>query len=314
MELNSMQFLLGLIGLLLLIVTSLRRWLLRRESPQKQAVDFHGELYQVGSAVIARSRADAPAGSVIVMHGFVENFLYFTEHYADPDIQLIMLTSADYHLPVNQPRFTKADWIKIPGQRPGTIAYDAAVLNQALEHLATGTQIRVHGHSRGGAVTLEAARQRPDLFARVEVILEAPVLPQGKPYKAVSPLARWFAPFYLFAWQQQPISPANAKVFGPLDNPRKRELIMALPFNPRYGRTFVNNIKDLADWMDSTGTDIYQHVKFGAILVPSHDLILNASAMLQSAQQAESLQIIEVEGCSHLITADRPDSIPPLPG
>ncbi|MAB25880.1 alpha/beta fold hydrolase [Pseudomonas neustonica] len=308
-----MQFLIGLIGLVLLIVTSLRRWLLRRESPQKQAVDLPVELFQVGSAVIARSRDDAPGGSVIVMHGFVENFLYFTEHYADPNIQLIMLTSADYHLPINQPRFSTADWIKVPSQRPGTIAYDAAVLNQALEHLATGTQVRVHGHSRGGAVTLEAARQRPDLFERVEVILEAPVLPQGKPYKPVPSIARWFAPFYLFAWQQQPISPANAKIFGPLDNPRKRELIMALPFNPRYGKTFVTNMKDLADWMENTGTDIYQHVKFGAILVPSKDLVLDAAAMRQSAQQAENLQIIEVEGCSHLITADRPDSIPPLP-
>jgi len=172
----------------------------------------------------------------------------------------------------------------------------------------------VHGHSRGGAVTLEAARQRPDLFEHVEVILEAPVLPQGKPYKHTPPLARWFAPFYLFAWQQQPISPANAKVFGPLDSPRKRELIMALPFNPRFGQTFMDNIHDLASWMENTGSDIYQHVKYGAILVPSKDRVLDASAMRTSAQQAENLQIIEVEGCSHLITADRPDAIPPLPG
>ncbi|WP_231701940.1 hypothetical protein [Halopseudomonas sabulinigri] len=113
-----MQFLIGLIGLLLLIVTSLRRWLLRRESPQKQAIDFSGELYQVGSAVIARSRTDAPAGTVIVMHGFVENFLYFTEYYSDPELQLIMLTSADYHLPVNQPRFTAAEWSTPPAVAP----------------------------------------------------------------------------------------------------------------------------------------------------------------------------------------------------
>ncbi len=309
-----MQFVIGLIGLLLLIVTSLRRWLLRRESPQKQAIDYTGELYQIGSAVVARSRKDAPAGSVIVMHGFVENFLYFTEYYSNPELQLIMLTSADYHLPVNQPRFTQADWIKPPAGRPGTIAYDAGVLNQALEHLATGSRVRVHGHSRGGAVTLEAARQRPDLFEQVEVILEAPVLPQGKPYKPVPPLARWFAPFYLFAWQQQPISPANAKLFGPLDNPRKRELIMALPFNPRFGHTFVTNMDDLAKWMDSTGSDIYQHVKYGAILVPTKDRVLQVAAMRASAQQAENLQIIDVADCSHLVTADRPDAIPPLSG
>ncbi|MEL0166617.1 MAG: alpha/beta hydrolase [Pseudomonadaceae bacterium] len=307
-----MQLLIGLIGLAILITVSLRRWLLRREAPQMQAIDFAGDLYQVGQATVARCGPQDAEHSVIVMPGFVENFLYFTEHYADPALQLILLTSADYHVPVNRPRYSKASWISQPNARPGTIAYDAEVLNQALEHLASGKQVRVHGHSRGGAVVLEAARQRPDLFERVEVILEAPVLPQGKPYRDLPRWFRWFLPFYLFAWQQQPISAANRHLFGPLDNPRKRELIMALPFNPKHGTTFVSNILDLADWMEGNSADLYQHVRRGAILVPSRDRILEPGAMLRSAQQAESLQIIEIEDCSHLITADRPDCIPPL--
>lgn len=307
-----MQILIGLIGLFVLIAFSLRRWLLRREAPQMQAVDFDGELYQVGQATIARSGPQDAEHSVIVMPGFVENFLYFTEHYADPALQLILLTSADYHVPVNRPRYSKASWIRQPSARPSTIAYDAEVLNQALEHLTSGTQVRVHGHSRGGAVVLEAARQRPDLFTQVEVILEAPVLPQGKPYRDVPRFFRWFLPYYLFLWQQQPISASNRNLFGPLDNPRKRELIMALPFNPKHGSTFVSNILDLADWMQNNTPDIYQNVRRGAILVPSRDRILEPRAMLHSAQQAESLQVIEIEDCSHLITADRPDCIPPL--
>ena len=307
-----MQLLIGLIGLFVLIAFSLRRWLLRRESPQVQAVDFDGELFRIGQACVARRGPQDAEQTVLVMPGFVENFLYFTEHYENPSLQLILLTSADYHVPVNRPRFSEADWISQPKARAGTIAYDAEVLNQALQHLATGKQIRVHGHSRGGAVVLEAARQRPDLFTRVEVILEAPVLPQGKPYRDVPRFFRWFLPFYLFAWQQQPISATNRSLFGPLDNPRKRELIMALPFNPKRGSTFVHNILDLANWMQTTAPAIYQHVCRGAILVPSADRILEPRAMLHSARQAERLQIIEIEGCSHLITADRPDCIPPL--
>jgi pimeloyl-ACP methyl ester carboxylesterase len=261
---------------------------------------------------VARRGPEDAEQTVIVMPGFVENFLYFTEHYQDPSLQLILLTSADYHVPVNRPQFSKASWVSEPQARPCTIAYDAEVLNQALENLANGKQVRVHGHSRGGAVVLEAARQRPDLFAQVEVVLEAPVLPQGKPYRDVPRFFRWFLPFYLFAWQQQPISASNRQLFGPLDDPRKRELIMALPFNPKHGSTFVCNILDLADWMQNNTPDIYQHVRRGAIMVPSRDRILDPRAMLRSAQQAESLQIIEIDGCSHLITADRPDCIPPL--
>lgn len=307
-----MHILIGLIGLFILIATSLRRWLLRRETPQVQAVDFQGELYQVGQACVARQGPEDAAQSVIVMPGFVENFLYFTAYYQDPALQLIMLTSANYHVPVNRPRYRKAEWVSPLRSRPGTIAYDAEVLNQALEHLANGHQVRVHGHSRGGAVILEAARQRPELFSRVEVILEAPVLPQGKPFREVPKAARWFLPFYLFAWQQQPISPSNRHLFGPLDDPRKRELVSALPFNPRHGKTFVDNILDLADWMERTPTDIYQHLQRGAILVPEKDRILQAEAMRRSAEQAANLQIIQIPDCSHLITLDRPDCIPPL--
>ena len=49
-----MQLLIGLIGLFVLIAFSLRRWLLRRESPQVQAVDFDGELFRIGQACVAR--------------------------------------------------------------------------------------------------------------------------------------------------------------------------------------------------------------------------------------------------------------------
>lgn len=308
-----MDILLGLIGLAILIVVYLRRWLLDKEIPQQQAMDFDGELYQVGDAVIARRCSANPRCSVIVMPGFMENFLYFTEFYQDPEIELIMLTSGDYHVPVNDPRFQQASWASTPQYPLGTIAYDASVLNQALAHLVSTDLIRVHGHSRGGAVTLEAARQRPDLFEQVEVLLEAPVLPQGKPYTRIPGPALWLMPYLLLLWQQQPISERNRKIWGPLDNPRKRELIMGVPFNPKRCRTMLANLKDMANWMEEHGSELFAHVKSGAILVPGHDRVLQPAAMLASARQAENLQVIEVEGGSHFVTPDHPDSIPPLP-
>ncbi|WP_373186989.1 alpha/beta hydrolase [Halopseudomonas sp.] len=308
-----MESLIGFAGLAVLIVVYLRRWLLRKEIPAQQATSFKGELFTVGQATIARRTTRQPArASVIVMPGFMENFLYFTEYYADPDLELILITSADYHVPVLDKRPVVPAWSHEPKAAPGSIAYDAEVLNMALRNLVTTANVRVHGHSRGGAVTLEAARQEPGLFENTEVILEAPVLPQGKPYAPLPPVARWFLPFFLPLWQQQPISPRNRAVWGPLENPRKRELIMGLPFNPRHCSTMVANLKDMTHWMDNTGSEIYQHVKRGAVLVPGKDRVLQADAMRASAQQAENLQVIEIEGGSHFVIPDNPDSIPPL--
>ncbi len=307
-----MESMIGIVGLALLVVFYLRKYLLRKESPQKQAMPFKGELFQVGQACIAKRAHSGATSTVVVMPGFVENFLYFTEYYANPSIELILLTSADYHVPVTNPRFTSPDWAKIAKLRPGSIAYDAAMLNLALTHLVTTDNVRVHGHSRGGAVTLEAARQQPALFEQIEVILEAPVLPQGLPYAPMPATVRWFLPFILPFWQQQPINERNRAMWGPLDNPRKRELIMGVPFNPKRAGIMLANLKDMADWMANTSTDIYQHVKRGAILVPGNDKVLKSAAMLASAQQAENLQIIEIEGGSHFVLADHPDSIPPL--
>lgn len=308
-----MESLIGLVGLAVLVVVYLRRWLLRREIPQQQATSFKGEVFTVGQASVTRRKSSrSPKTSVVVMPGFMENFLYFTGYYEDPAVELILITSADYHVPVLDCRPVVPGWSRPPEATPGTIAYDAEVLNMALRNLVTTNNVRVHGHSRGGAVTLEAARQQPALFENIEVILEAPVLPQGKPYAPIPPLARWFVPFYLPMWQQQPISARNRAIWGPLDDSRKRELIMGLPFNPRHCSTMVANMKDMADWMDATGSDIYRHVKRGAILVPGKDRVLQTDAMRASAQQAENLQVIEIQGGSHFVVPDHPDSIPPL--
>ncbi|MFZ2289085.1 MAG: alpha/beta hydrolase [Halopseudomonas yangmingensis] len=307
-----MDIVLGMAGLLVVVLFSLRRWLLRREIPQQQAMDFNGELYRVGNAAIARRHCTQAHTSVIVMPGFMENFLYFTEFYSDPDIELILLTSSDYHLPVNHPRFSKADWAKPADYPAGTIASDAHMLNLALQHLCSCEHIRVHGHSRGGAVVLEAARQRPDLFESVEVLLEAPVLPQAKPRMQLSALLLWALPLLLPLWQQQPINARNRPLWGSLDNPRKRELIMGTPFNPRNAAIMLTNLRDMHDWTHNTGTDVFQHVRRGAILVPDADMILDTHSMRSSAQQAENLQLIDVPGGSHFVIPDYPDSIPPV--
>jgi pimeloyl-ACP methyl ester carboxylesterase len=155
-------------GAALGLVLALRAWLVHRAWDAPPAVRLDAVAYDVGSAVIIERNGPAPWATVICMPGFLEDPRYFLHTYADPDLQLILLSSADYHVPFAGLKRQPAPWARTPTVEPGTIEYDAIVLVQALEHLPRTTSIRVHGHSRGGAVALEAASLRPDLFRDVE--------------------------------------------------------------------------------------------------------------------------------------------------
>lgn len=305
----------AVLGFLLLVAAAYawRAWLLYRVGAPRQVEDFDGVVYRVGAASIAERASRGARATVIGMHGLFENPCYFTRYYADPDIQLILITSGDYHVPFTAPRYRTADWAKTPDYALGTIEYDAAVLAQALEHLPTTRSIRVHGHSRGGAVTLEAAAMRPDLFRGVEVILEAPVLPRGEPRRSIPRALRWFVPFYLALWRLRPISPFSARAFGRLDDARKRTLIAALPFNPRRFATVMRNLESLEAWMREREVGVYESVGNGVILIADDDQVLAPAAMRAAAQPAAGrLRIVEAAGCSHFVLFDRPEALPPL--
>jgi len=272
---------------------------------------MEADIYPVGDSWVIRRPALDPLATVVVMPGFLESPLYFSRYYQDPRIELIMIGNSGYQLPVQSDDFPPAPWEHTSQYRTGTIAADAEILNLALEHLPTSQNLRVHGHSRGAAVTLEAASQRPDLFTSVEVLLEAPALPQGTPYKQPG-VARWFLPLVHLLWQSKPSAALSNPMWGSLADAHKRELILAMPFNPRDSRVVLTNLRDLLDWMRASGTDLYRHVQRGAIVVPGRDRVLHSGTMLSSARQAENLQIIEVPEGSHFVLLDNPEAIPPL--
>lgn len=288
-------------------------WLRARVGPAPPAEPFEGEIYRVGAAAIAVRQPDSPQVSVVAMHGFLEDFRYFADHYDHPGVQFIGLLSGDYHLPVTRPRFRDASWQKTPTAPLGTIRYDAEVLCQALQHVASAPRVLVHGHSRGGAVVSEAAALRPDLFRDVEVVLEAPVLPGGRPYRALPTLVRWMLPFLMPLWRLKPINPTNLGAWGRLDIPRKRELIEALPFTPRRVSTIMLNLVDMDRWMKERSPDILESLARGVVLVPDTDRVLCPAAMEKSARRAPGLKTELVAGCSHFVRFDRPEYLP-VPG
>lgn len=296
----------------LLFVSVVRFVMLHRQRPQRISEAFDGVVYEVGAAFVAERASTHPRATVVCMHGYLEDVRYFWSHYQDPDIQLLMVQSGDYHLPIQDPQFRSADWSKAPSAEAGTIEYDADVLLQVLQHLPKTKNIRVHGHSRGGAVVIEAAAKRPDLFREVEVILEAPVLPRAVPRSPSTAIVRWAVPFVAALWRLKPISKYNADKWGQLDNPRKRQIIKALPFSVRSSATSVKNLRSIERWRTSRDFDVYNNLARGVILVPDNDQILEPESMRESARHAKRLQTIWVKDASHFILYDQPNVFPPV--
>jgi pimeloyl-ACP methyl ester carboxylesterase len=251
----------------------------------------------------------------VAIHGFLEDWRYFTGLYCDPAVELICINSGGYHCPDNHAATVIPDWSQDPPYPLGTIAYDAHVLNQALVHLGRGRKVRVHGHSRGGAVVLEAARHRPELFETVEAVLEAPVLPGGEAHPALAlafnRVARYLLPFNFALMRRIPAKWYARWVFRPL-NPRKLALVSELMSNPRTDRVALTNANDIESWMKETDSDIYDNLPRGCVLIAESDLVLDRRRMIDSAVQAEGLQVRKTEGTSHFVTLDRPESLPVL--
>jgi hypothetical protein len=276
---------------------------------------FSGKVYTVGKgAVSIRNHSGKAEQTVIGVHGFLENHCYFTHSYQESSTELILLTCSNYHIPVSGIIPEPATW-EIPIKfLEGTVEYDASILNQALQNLPSTNNIRIHGHSRGCAVILEAARQRPELFDRVEVILEAPALPQGKTHPLVSALldtvnhGMW--PWVIRLINSTPSSSYGQTFFGKM-NPRKKQLLNKLFTSTKDHLTIVRNIENLFAWMDKTDYSIYRNIRHGSFLIPKVDRILDRNLMLKSAQHSPNyVRIIETGALSHFITLDDQKWVP----
>ncbi len=282
---------------------------------------FSGRVYRVGKgAVSVRNHSGEAEQTVIGVHGFLENHCYFTQTYDAPTTELILLTCSNYHIPVSGVTPETAEWELPIKHLESTIEYDASILTQALENLPSTRNVRVHGHSRGGAVTLEAVRQRPDLFEHVEVVLEAPALPQGKIHPLVSallePVSHGMWPWLIRLINSAPSSAYGQTFFGKM-NPRKKQLLSKLFYATRDHLTIVRNIENIFEWIERTDTDVYQHIRHGTFLIPAVDRLLDRQAMLDSARQSPTtMRIVETLAPSHFVTLDSKEWLPdfkPLP-
>ncbi len=311
---------------LIVFIHIVRSIIMRVKNPPKNHQDFVGDLLQVGKSVVAFQAASNPdinpKRTVVCMHGWLEDHRYFGEIYNTNNNsamdELILINSCDYHMPNTARVANKVDWQTANPYPECTIEYDAAVLIMAVKNLATSSNIVLHGHSRGGAVVIEAIKQAPKLFAQAQVILEAPMLPEAtisrshKLPKVVSMvLSRvviFLFPFVMFYLSRKAISTATTKGRGRNDN--KRVLLSGLFLSAKNAAVLVRNFENMLVWPLQNKMDILHGVRAGCILIGEKDTVLSRRLLLKSANKLnDNFEVIQTQKTGHFISLDIPDEV-----
>jgi hypothetical protein len=250
---------------------------------------------------------------------------YFQDLYDDSDAELILVNNANYHCPFINAKDTasvkKLDWPKNPYQI-GTIEYDGFYLGLVLSYLANGSEVYLHGHSRGGAVVLETGRQYADLTSSsqrpVSAILEAAVLPQARTAgNGSNPLTHRILCYFMpiFFGLSRNISTQRLLKLPMMrpTNPVKTDLMKSVFVNSRSYATCVVNVQSIVSWQRTIGFEVYNNFPSISIVMGARDTTLDGPSMLTSAEQGQiqnnGLSIIRTKGTNHFISLEQPDTI-----
>jgi len=316
--------LLLLVLFLLLTLHVYRQYWAKRNLPQTDTCEFSGQLMKVEKTYISyRAARNSCHRTIICFPGFMEDMRYFQELYKDEAAELILVNNANYHCPFLGAKdtvdVTELAWPENP-HKLGTIEHDGFYVGLILERLATGSNIVLHGHSRGGAVVLETGRQYPKLTnsttRSVSAILEAPVLPQARTAGQGSDalphgLACYFLPL-LLGWLRNSSEERRIKrlMTGPV-TPLKHQLLLSVPNNPRTYATCVTNLRSIVAWQRTTPIDAYNNFASLTVVMGAHDHVLNNCSMLASTEKGQAINqgvsLIQTECTNHFISLERPE-------
>ncbi|MEZ5572668.1 MAG: alpha/beta hydrolase [Halioglobus sp.] len=304
---------------IVVLVTALRKVLANRVWPAPEGEEIRGTLLRLGeNLVCVPDRSHLPEEAVnrttlVCFPGFLEDMRYFLDVHRDTPARLILINNANYHNPFRGLTETSPAWFSGNPHPVGTIAHDAYCVNQVIEQMTGPERVVLHGHSRGGAVVLEAGNQRPELTHNVEAILEAPVVPRGRLYnngeKKLQPVGFYLFPFILSILR---IVPETTRLKSPLmrlATPVKRQIVAAIPFTPRQYATAGINSANIIDWQARSSYQSYEHFSRLTLFVGERDCVLSRTAMLASAAQSVAVTIIETSGTDHFISVERPELI-----
>ena len=316
--------LLILMLLLILALHSYRQYWTKRNLPQTDTCEFAGQLLKVEKTYIGfRAAQDSCHRTIICFPGFLEDMRYFQELYKDDEAELILVNNANYHCPFLGAKetddVTELGWPKNL-YKLGTIEYDAFYVGLILERLATGSDIVLHGHSRGGAVVLETGRQYPELTnsttRTVNAILEAPVLPQARmagkvPNTLPHSVVCYFFPLVLARLRKSSEEQRIKRLMtGPV-TPLKRQLLLSVPNIPRTYATCITNLRSIFSWQRSTPISAYNNFSALTVIMGQRDDVLSNSSMQASVENGQTINkgvsLVKTESTNHFISLERPE-------
>lgn len=300
----------------------LRQYWTNRALPQVHATTFDGQLYRTDATTIAVQRPEGRARrTLICMPGFLEDVRYFLSLYEGRGYELILVNNANYHSPFTADEDQPLQWETNP-HPVSSIAHDGFIVAQAVRHLATTDDVVLHGHSRGGAVVLDAARQFPDVMQaegkKVSALLEAPVLPQSTPAgrpqgPVVQSLTRYLMPLFFAASRN--ISKARLEKL-PMMNPtngRKTGLLKTIFCNTKDYATAIANVVDISEWQRTQPHELYDNYRSITVLVGERDDVLSTKTMTASATEGRArnpgVRIVQTTQTNHFITLERPELV-----
>jgi len=319
---ESFQIISALMVGIAICIHLVRVRILNIKTPAKNHEVFSGQLLQVGKSVVAYQKEDdsltTNKQTIVCMHGWLEDHRYFSEIYTPKDAELIFINSCDYHSPNKDKTPVKAQWQTNIPYPDCTIEYDAAVLIMAVKNLASHKKVLLHGHSRGGAVVIEAIKQAPELFSQTRVILEAPILPEAPvcvqtPSKFINALGSkvimYTFPFVAHGLAKKGLPKFVIENMGPL-NPRKSHLLKGLFFSAKSTAVLMKNLDNMIDWPLQNNMSLLDNIKGGYILLGSCDCVLSRRLMIKSINKNKgNLNVINTKHSSHFISLDIPAQV-----
>ncbi|MFT7685212.1 MAG: pimeloyl-ACP methyl ester carboxylesterase [Candidatus Azotimanducaceae bacterium] len=311
-----------LIAILLMAFHLFRQHITNKTITPIDPEKFQGQLYEVGETVFAIREAEGGEDKTIVCFpGFTETMSYFTELYKDEKCQLILVNNALYHSPFDLSRSEKLNWAANPYQA-ATIQYDGFYLAKIIKDYATFNNIFVHGHSRGGAVVLDAGRQFPEITLAqgksITAILEAAVVPKGtgvvpKPGKIGQAITQYLMPVMFNVYAN--ISRGKLEKMPMMEptNDLKTNMVMKNFKSPKHYWVYLINVSNIPEWQEEQPHSLYETYRQVVLIQGQRDDVLQNQTMEASAQIGQTLnknlRIVKTMGTNHFISLEKPCEI-----
>lgn len=283
---------------------------------------FSGELLALGNNLVCIPEraidAHLPEGAptVICFPGLLEDMRYFLEVHRETPARLIIINNANYQNPFAAKPSPEPAWWQANPHRVGTIAHDAFCVTKVVENFAKEGAVYLHGHSRGGAVVLEAGRQQPDLLRYATAVLEAAVVPKGRlannGERYLKPIGLYLLPFIFTVLRLLPEETRRRALMIRKPTVYKNKLVAAFPYVPKQYATVVLQVADIMEWQLKSDVSYYEHFAAVCLITGERDQVLWRKAMLASARQSAKVQVIETHGTDHFPSLEKPEVVSAL--